>query len=112
MRGDRLIIGEVRGPEALDLLQAINTGHQGSLSTLHANTCKDSLSRLETMVLMGMDLPLKAIRAQIASGIQEIVHVKKYPDGSRKLDEIIHIDGIREEDILYHSIYKRGEEVT
>ena len=112
MRPDRLLIGEVRGPEALDLLQALNTGHQGSLSTLHANTCKDTFSRLETMMLMAMDLPLKAIRAQIASGIQDIVHVKKYPDGSRKLDEIIHVDGIRGEDIQYHSVYKRGEETS
>lgn len=109
MRPDRIIVGEVRGAEALDLLQAFNTGHQGSLSTLHANTCKDSLSRLETMMLMAMDLPLKAIRAQIASGIQVIVHVSKYPDGSRKLDEIIQLDGVKGEEIMYHSIYKRGE---
>ncbi|MGN0170961.1 MAG: CpaF family protein [Lachnospiraceae bacterium] len=109
MRPDRIIVGEVRGPEALDLLQTLNTGHQGSLSTLHANTCRDSLSRLETMVLMAMDLPLKAIRAQIASGIQVIAHVKKYPDGSRKLDEIIHINGMNKEEIMYHSIYKREE---
>lgn len=109
MRPDRIVIGEVRGPEALDLMQALNTGHQGSLSTLHANTCKDSLSRLETMMLMAMDLPLKAIRAQIASGIQVVAHVRKYPDGSRKLDEIIRVDGMGEENILYHSIYKRGE---
>ena len=75
MRPNRVIVGECRGAEALDVLQAMNTGHDGSLSTGHANSCKDMLSRLETMVLMGMELPLPAIRSQIASGIDILIHL-------------------------------------
>lgn len=113
MRPDRIVVGEVRSAEALDLLQALNTGHQGSLSTIHANTCKDTFSRLETMVLMAMDLPIGAIRNQIASGIQVIVHVKKYPDGSRKVDEIISVDGMSDGEMSYHSVFVReGEELV
>ncbi|SFQ20208.1 pilus assembly protein CpaF [Lachnospiraceae bacterium XBB1006] len=109
MRPDKIVIGEVRGPEALDLLQALNTGHEGSMSSLHANSCKDAILRLETLVLMAMDLPIKAVRAQIASGIQYIVHVKKYGDGVRRLDQIIQIDGLCEEEVAYHPIYQRVE---
>jgi len=107
LRGDKIVIGEVRGPEALDLLQALNTGHEGSMSSLHANSCKDAILRLETLVLMAMDLPMKAVRAQIASGIQYIVHVKKYGDGVRRLDQIIQIDGLLEDEVTFHPIYQR-----
>lgn len=93
MRPDRIIIGEVRGSEVIDLLQALNTGHDGSLSTGHANSPRDMLSRLETMVLMGMELPLPAIRRQIASGIDVIVHLGRLRDKSRKVLEIIEITG-------------------
>ena len=83
MRPDRIIVGEVRGAEAIDMLQALNTGHDGSLSTGHANSPADMLSRLETMVLMGMELPLPAIRRQIASGIDVIVHLGRLRDRTR-----------------------------
>ena len=92
MRPERIIVGEVRGPEALDMLQAMNTGHDGSLSTGHANSTKDMLNRLETMVLMSMDLPLHAVRAQIAGGIDIIVHLSRQRDHSRKVVEITEID--------------------
>src|SRR4030043_1751248 len=86
MRPDRIIVGEVRGGEALDMLQAMNTGHEGSISTVHANSPRDVLSRLETMVLMaGMDLPIKAIREQVSSAINLIVHMNRLRDGSRKV---------------------------
>lgn len=91
MRPDRIIVGEVRGSEAIDMLQAFNTGHDGSLSTGHANSSKDMLSRLETMVLMGMELPLAAIRRQIASGVDLIVHLGRLRDHSRKVLEIVEI---------------------
>ena len=99
MRPTRLIVGEVRGGEALDLLQCLNTGHDGSLSTGHANSAKDMLSRLETMVLMGMDLPLSAIRRQIASGIDIIVHLGRLRDRTRKVLEIAEVIGMEGEDI-------------
>lgn len=91
MRPDRIIVGEVRGAEAIDMLQALNTGHDGSLSTGHANSPKDMLSRLETMVLMGMNLPLPAIQRQIASGIDLIVHLGRLRDRSRKVLEVTEI---------------------
>lgn len=91
MRPDRIIVGECRGAEALDMLQAMNTGHDGSLSTGHANSCEDMLHRLETMVLMGMELPLTAIRGQIASGVDILVHVGRMRDGSRKLLKIMEV---------------------
>jgi len=93
MRPDRIIIGEVRGSEAVDLLQALNTGHDGSLSTGHANSPEDMLSRLETMVLMGIEIPLPAIRRQIASGIDVIVHLGRMRDRSRKVLQILEILG-------------------
>lgn len=93
MRPDRILIGEVRGSEVIDLLQALNTGHDGSISTGHANSPRDMLSRLETMVLMGMELPLPAIRRQIASGIDLIVHLGRLRDKSRKVLEIIEVLG-------------------
>ena len=86
MRPDRIIIGECRGPEALDMLQAMNTGHDGSLTTVHANSPRDALSRIETMVLMaGFDLPVRAIREQIASALDLVVHTSRLRDGSRKV---------------------------
>jgi pilus assembly protein CpaF len=95
MRPDRIIVGEVRGAESLDMLQAMNTGHEGSLSTLHANTPRDAISRLETMVLMGgMDLPLRAIREQIASAIDIIVHLTRLRDGTRRVTHVTEVQGM------------------
>ena len=91
MRPDRLIVGEVRGEEAAELLQALNTGHRGSLSTIHANSAADTLTRLETLVLMALDMPLRAIRAQIRSAVDLIVHLGRLPDGSRRVLEIAQI---------------------
>jgi len=92
MRPDRIIIGECRSGEALDMLQAMNTGHSGSLTTLHANSGKDTLHRLETMALMsGVDLPLIAVRSQVASAVSVILHTARLPDGSRKLMEIVEV---------------------
>ncbi len=100
MRPDRIVVGEVRGGEALDMLQAMNTGHDGSLTTAHANSPRDILSRLETMVLMaGMDLPVKAIRDQIASAIDLIVYQARFKDGSRKITAIMEVAGM-EGDII------------
>jgi pilus assembly protein CpaF len=95
MRPDRIIVGEVRGPEALDMLQAMNTGHDGGMSTIHANSPRDALSRLETMVLMAReDLPSKAIREQIVSAIQLLVHVRRYEDGVRRIETMTEITGM------------------
>lgn len=105
MRPDRIIVGEVRSAEAIDMLQALNTGHDGSLSTGHANSPRDMLSRIETMVLMGMELPLPAIRRQIASGIDLIVHLGRLRDKSRKLLEISEVFGYEDGEILLRQIY-------
>jgi pilus assembly protein CpaF len=95
MRPDRIIVGEVRGPEALDMLQAMNTGHDGGLTTVHANSPRDALARLETMVLMaGMELPSRAIREQIVSALHFIIHVKRYEDGVRRVAAIVEITGL------------------
>ena len=95
MRPDRIIVGECRGPEALDMLQAMNTGHDGSLTTVHANTPRDALARLETMVLMaGIDLPERAIREQMVSALHYIVHVKRFEDGVRRVAGIAEITGL------------------
>lgn len=112
MRPDRIIIGEVRGEESVDLLQAMNTGHDGSLSTGHANSTKDMLSRLETMVLMGMEIPMEAIRRQIASGIDILVHLGRLRDRSRRVLEISEILGAEEEivTIPLFSFREEGEE--
>ena len=109
MRPTRLIIGEIRGEEAIDLLQAMNTGHDGSISTGHANSTRDMLSRMETMVLMGMDIPMKAIRSQIASGIDILVHLGRLRDRSRKVLEISEILGAAEE-IRTRTLYAFVEE--
>jgi pilus assembly protein CpaF len=95
MRPDRIIVGEVRGAEALDMLQAMNTGHDGGLCTVHANSPRDALSRLETMVLIaGTELPSRAVREQIASAIQLIVHVRRFDDGVRRIESIAELTGL------------------
>lgn len=95
MRPDRIIIGEVRGPEALDMLQAMNTGHEGSMCTIHANSTRDALSRLETMVLYaGTELPSRAIREQIVSALNILVHIRRYEDGVRRIESIAEITGL------------------
>lgn len=105
MRPDRILVGECRGAEALDMLQAMNTGHDGSLSTGHANSCRDMLRRLETMVLMGMELPVSAIRAQIASGINVLIHLGRLRDRTRKVLDIAEMDGVEQGEIRLHSLY-------
>lgn len=105
MRPDRIIVGEVRGGEALDMLQALNTGHDGSLSTGHANSARDMLSRLETMVLMAMDLPLEAVRRQIASGLDVIIHLGRLRDKSRKVLSITEITGYEEGQIQLSDLF-------
>lgn len=109
MRPDRIIVGEVRGAEAIDMLQALNTGHDGSLSTGHANSPADMLSRLETMVLMGMELPLPAIRRQIASGIDVIVHLGRLRDRTRKVLEVAEVRDYREGEIRLAPLYSYEE---
>jgi len=107
MRPDRIIVGEVRGAEALDMLQAMNTGHDGSMSTVHANTPRDALSRLETMVLMaGFDLPARAIREQIASALNLIVHVDRFRDGTRHISHVTEVVGMEGDVITLQDIYK------
>ncbi len=106
MRPDRIVVGECRGAEALDMLQAMNTGHDGSLTTGHANTPRDMLSRLETMVLMaGMDLPSRAIREQIASAVSLIVQQSRFSDGSRRITHITEITGMEEQTITMQDIF-------
>lgn len=109
MRPDRIIVGEVRGSEAIDMLQALNTGHDGSLSTGHANSSEDMLTRLETMVLMGMDLPLAAVRRQIASGVDIIVHLGRLRDRSRRVLEIVEVLGFEKDEIITHPLYQFQE---
>lgn len=105
MRPDRIIIGEVRGKETVDLLQVLNTGHEGSFSSGHSNSVRDMLSRLETMVLMGMDLPLPAIRGQIASAIDVMVHVARQRDCSRKVVAIEEVAGIENGEIVLRPLF-------
>jgi pilus assembly protein CpaF len=119
MRPDRIIVGEVRGAEALDMLQAMNTGHEGSLTTIHSNSPRDALSRLETMVLMaGLDLPSRAIREQIVSAIHFIVHVRRYEDGVRRVESIVELTGIEGNTPQTQEIFKfarrgrRGKLIT
>lgn len=109
MRPDRIIVGECRGAETLDMLSAMNTGHDGSLSTGHANSCRDMLSRMETMVLMGQELPLSAIRSQIASGINIIIQLGRLRDKSRRVLEIAELDGIVDGEIVLNTLYKFEE---
>jgi pilus assembly protein CpaF len=106
MRPDRIVVGEVRGGEALDMLQAMNTGHDGSLTTGHANTPRDMLSRLETMVLMaGMDLPVRAIREQIASAVDLIVQQARLRDGSRKITHLTEVQGMEGDVVTLQDIF-------
>ncbi len=106
MRPDRIVVGEVRSAEALDMLQAMNTGHDGSLTTIHANTPRDSLSRLETMVMMsGMELPSRAIREQVSSAIQVIVQIARFVDGTRKVSRVSEITGMEGDTITMQDIF-------
>jgi pilus assembly protein CpaF len=106
MRPDRIIVGEVRGGEALDMLQAMNTGHEGSMSTLHANSPRDAVSRLETMVLMaGIELPSRAIREQIASAINLIVHLSRLRDGTRRVTHLTEVTGMESGVITLQDIF-------
>lgn len=111
MRPDRIVVGEVRGGEALDMLQAMNTGHDGSLTTGHANSPRDLLSRLETMVLMaGVDLPVRAIREQVVGGIDLIVHQSRFKDGTRKVTRITEVVGMEGDVITLQDIYTFDEQ--
>ncbi len=106
MRPDRIIVGEIRGGEALDMLQAMNTGHDGSLSTVHANSPRDALSRVETMVLMsGMDLPVRAIREQISRALQLIVHQSRLGDGTRRITQITEVQGMEGDIITLQNLF-------
>ena len=106
MRPDRIVVGEVRGAEALDMLQAMNTGHDGSLTTVHSNSPRDTLSRLETMVLMaGFDLPVKAIREQIASAVDLIIHVSRLKDGTRRVTHVTEVEGMEGEIITLQDLF-------
>ncbi|WP_259343653.1 CpaF family protein [Oceanobacillus picturae] len=110
MRPDRIIVGEVRGAEALDMLQAMNTGHDGSLSTGHANSTKDMLSRLETMVLSGASLPVEVIRQQISSSIDIMVHLMRLRDNTRKVVAISEVIGVENGEVLLNPLYEFVEE--
>jgi pilus assembly protein CpaF len=106
MRPERIIVGECRGSEALDMLQAMNTGHDGSLTTVHANSPRDVISRLETMVLMsGMELPSRAIREQIASAVDIIIHESRLSDGSRKVTAITEVTGLEGNQIVMQDLF-------
>ena len=106
MRPDRIVVGEVRGGEALDMLQAMNTGHDGSITTLHANSPRDALARLETMVLMaGVDLPLRAIREQVSSAIDLVVHTTRFSDGTRKVTNVSEVVGMEGDTITLQDIF-------
>ena len=106
MRPDRIIVGEARGGEALDMLQAMNTGHDGSMTTIHSNSPRDTLRRIETMVLMaGMELPLKAIREQVASAIELIVHMNRMRDGTRKVTQVSEVQGLEGDSIVMQDIF-------
>ena len=110
MRPDRIIVGEVRGEEALDMLQAMNTGHDGSISTGHANSSEDMLSRLETMVLTGIHMPVEAIKRQIASAIDIIIFLSRLRDGSRRVLEISEICGINDNRIQLNKLFEFKED--
>ncbi|MGZ4356797.1 MAG: CpaF family protein, partial [Gaiellaceae bacterium] len=114
MRPDRIIVGEVRGAEALDMLQAMNTGHDGSLSTIHSNTPRDALARVETMVLMaGYDLPVRAIREQVSSALECIIHLERLEDGSRRVTSITEVQGMETDVITLQELFKfEIDEVT
>jgi pilus assembly protein CpaF len=107
MRPDRIIVGEVRGAEALDMLQALNTGHDGSLSTVHANSTRDALARLETMVLMaGYELPLRAVRQQVTAALDLIIHLERQPNGSRKVITITEVQRMESDVITLQDLFR------
>jgi Flp pilus assembly CpaF family ATPase len=114
MRPDRIVIGECRGAEALDMLQAMNTGHDGSLTTIHSNSCREALSRLETLVMYaGLELPIKAIKEQVVGAIDLIVQISRFKDGTRKVIQVSEVDGMQGEVITLGDIFvyrQRGEE--
>jgi pilus assembly protein CpaF len=114
MRPDRIIVGEVRGGEALDMLQAMNTGHDGSLTTVHANSPRDALARVETMVLMaGMDLPVRAIREQVSSALDAIIHLERLEDGSRRVTSVSEVQRMESEVVTMQELFKfQVDEVT
>ena len=107
MRPDRIIVGEVRGPEAFDMMQAMNTGHEGSMTTVHSNSTRDALSRIENMILMtGLDLPIRAIREQIASALHLMVHIARFSDGRRKVVAVSEITGMEGEIVTMQDIFR------
>lgn len=107
MRPDRIVVGECRGAEALDMLQAMNTGHEGSLTTIHANTPRDALARLETMVLMaGMDLPVRAIREQVTSAVHLVCQIARFSDGSRRVSRITEVTGMEQEMVTAQDLFE------
>jgi pilus assembly protein CpaF len=114
MRPDRIIVGEVRGAEALDMLQAMNTGHDGSLSTIHSNSPRDALARVETMVLMaGYDLPVRAIRQQVSSALDAIIHLERLEDGSRRVTSITEVQRMESDVITLQELFKfQIDEIT
>ena len=105
MRPDRIIVGEVRGKESFDMLQAMNTGHEGSMTTLHANSPKDSLNRLETMVLMAVEIPIKAIREYIENAIDIVINISRLTDGKRKITSICEVVGFDGDEIKLNEIF-------
>jgi pilus assembly protein CpaF len=107
MRPDRIVVGEVRDAAALDMLQAMNTGHDGSICTIHANSPRDALARVETMVLMaGMDLPVRAIRDQMTSAFDLVVHQTRFKDGSRHITQITEVEGIEGDTITLQDLFR------
>jgi len=111
MRPDRIVVGEVRGAEVLDMLQAMNTGHDGSLSTIHANSTRDALSRVETMVLMsGLSLPVRAMRDYVASALDLVIHVSRLSDGTRKIVRVTEIVGMEEDVVTTQDIFTFDQE--
>ncbi len=107
MRPDRIVVGEVRDAAALDMLQAMNTGHDGSICTAHSNSPRDALARIETMVLMaGVDLPIRAIREQVASALDLIVHQARFKDGSRRITHITEVVGMEGDTITLQDLFK------
>ena len=109
LRPDRIIVGEVRDAAAIDMLQAMNSGHDGSLSTGHANSAEDMLTRLETMVLMDMEIPLLAVRRQIASAVDIVIHVSRLRDKSRKVIQICEVNGMEQGEIKLNSLFEFRE---
>ncbi len=107
MRPDRIIVGEVRGPEAFDMMQAMNTGHEGSMTTVHANTPRDALARIENMILMAaLDLPSRAIREQMAAALHLVVQITRYSDGRRRVSTIAEITGMESDVVTMQDLFR------